>query len=172
MLNSQRKMIEGWIDKASNQLQAAKDHSKSIYRYSEAIEAAQECIELSVKSVLSLLEIKFSPSHGWEQDKKQFADIAAQVQEKQLMERLAAQYLDHIINLPRLLFLANFWAQFYITAKYGFEAGHLAPAKDLFKKEDADLAVQHAEECYQAASHLRYLPEDKMATFKNQAEQG
>jgi HEPN domain-containing protein len=173
MLNSQRKMIEGWIDKASNQLQAAKDHSKSLYRYSEAIEAAQECIELSVKSVLSLLGIKFSPSHGWEQDKKQFADIAAQVQEKQLMERLAAQYLDHIVNLPRLLFLVNFWAQFYITAKYGFEAGHLAPAKDLFKKEEADLAVQHAEECYQVASHLRYLSEDKMAALlKNQAKQG
>jgi hypothetical protein len=34
----------------------------------------------------------------------------------------------------------NFWAQFYITAKYGLEAGYLAPAKDLFKKEEAELS--------------------------------
>jgi len=174
MAKTKRKMVEGWIEKASNQLQAAKEHSKSSYRYSEAIEAAQECIELSVKSILSLLGVNFPPSHGWEQDKKQFADIAAQIQGKQLIERLGAQYLDHIVNLPRLLFLVNFWARFYITAKYGFEAEHLAPAKDLFKKEEADLAVQHAQECYQAASHLRYLDEDKLnallSSHKNQAE--
>ena len=85
MAKTKRKMVEGWIEKASNQLQAAKEHSKSSYRYSEAIEAAQECIELSVKSILSLLGVNFPPSHGWEQDKKQFADIAAQIQGKQLI---------------------------------------------------------------------------------------
>jgi HEPN domain-containing protein len=174
MTKTKRKMIEGWIDKASNQLQAAKEHSKYSYRYSEAIEAAQECIELSVKSILSLLGVKFPPSHGWEQDKKQFAEIAAQIQEKQLIERLATQYLNHFVSLPRLLFLVNFWAQFYVTAKYGFEAGHLASAQDLFKKEEADLAAQHAQECYQAASYLRYLDEGKwnvlISSHKNHAE--
>lgn len=159
-------MMEGWIDKASNQLQAAKEHLKSSTRYSEAIEASQECIELSVKSVLSLLDIKYSSSHGWEQDKKQFAAIVKQIQERQLLERLATQYLDHIVCLPRLLFLANFWAQFYLPAKYGFEAGYLAPAQDLFDKKEADLAVQHAEECYRAALELRYLSEDDLAVIK------
>jgi HEPN domain-containing protein len=165
MTKSKRRTIEGWIDKASNQLQAAREHLKSTVQYSEAIQAAQECIELSVKSTLSLLDITFSLSHGWEQDKKQFIDIAEQIQKKQLIDKLTAQYLNHIVNLPRLLFLVNFWAQFYIAAKYGFEAGYLAPAKDLFKKEEAELAIQHAQECYQAASHLRYLSEDKMAAL-------
>jgi hypothetical protein len=59
----------------------------------------------------------------------------------------------------------NFWAQFYITAKYGFEAEHLASARDLFNKAEAELAVQHADECFQAASQLRYLDENKLAAL-------
>lgn len=165
MASSKRRMTEGWLDKASNQLQAAKVHLKFPSQYSEAIQASQECIELSVKSTLSFLDVTFPPSHGWEQDKKQFAAVAAQIQKKQLIEKLTAQYLNHAVNLPRLLFLLNFWAQFYITAKYGFEAEYLAPAKDLFKEKEAELAVQHAEECYNAASHLRYLNDDKMAAL-------
>ncbi len=170
MNNDKRRLIEGWIDKASNQLHVAQQHSKSYVHYSEAIQAAQECIELSVKSVLSILHITFSPSHGWNQDKKQFINIAEQIQKKRLIGKLEKQYLNHSINLPRLLFLVNFWSHFYITAKYGFEAGYLASAKDLFKKEEADLSIQHARECYDAASQLRYLDKDKLAlllTTKN-----
>ncbi len=165
MNKAKRTMIEGWIDKASNQLQAAREHLKSYTQCSEVIQAAQECVELSVKSVFSLLGIAFSPSHGWAQDKKQFATIAEQIQKRHLIDNLTAQYLNHTVNLPRLLFLMNFWAQFYNTAKYGFEVGDLAPAKDLFVKGEAELAVQHAQECYTAASQLRYLPEDKMDTL-------
>jgi len=164
MNRTKRKTIEGWIDKASNQLQAAREHLKS-FRYSEAIEGAQECTELSVKSILSLLDIKYSRSHEWAPDKKEFAGIVQQIQERQLLDKLAKQYLDHTIRLPRLLFLMNFWAQFYITAKYGFEAEHLASARDLFNKEEGELAVQHADECYRAASQLRYLNEDKLAAL-------
>lgn len=172
MNKAKRIMIEGWIDKASNQLQAARQHLKSYTQYSEVIQASQECVELSVKSVFSLLGIAFSPNHGWEQDKKQFATIAEQIQKRHLLYKLTSQYLDHTVNLPRLLFLMNFWAQFYNTAKYGLEAGYLAPAKDLFKKEEAELAVQHAQECCQAASHLRYLDEDKMAVLLSPKEAG
>lgn len=168
MDKSKRKMIEGWIDKASNQMQVAREHLKSYTRYSESIQASQECIELSVKSILSLLNIEYTPSHGW--SKEQFSKIAEQIQERHLLDRLAAQKLNYIIRLPRLLLLANFWAQFYLPAKYGFEAGYLAPAQDLFTKEEADLAVQHAEECYRAASHLRYLSEDKLAALISQPE--
>lgn len=164
MNKTRRKTIEGWIDKASNQLLAAREHLKS-FRYSEAIEAAQECVELSVKSILSLLDIKYSRSHEWAPNKKEFAGIAQQIQERQLLDKLAKQYLDQTIRLPRLLFLMNFWAQFYITAKYGFEAEHLASAHELFNKEEAELAVQHADECYRAASQLRYLNEDKLAAL-------
>ncbi|RKX99512.1 MAG: hypothetical protein DRP54_07130 [Spirochaetes bacterium] len=167
MNKTKRKTIEGWIDKASNQLLAAKEHLKS-FRCSEAIEAAQECVELSVKSVLSLLDIKYSRSHEWAPDKKEFAAIAQQIQKRRLLDKLAKQYLDHKIRLPRLLFLMNFWAQFYITAKYGFEAELLSSARDLFNKEEAELAVRHADECYRAASELRYLDEDKLAALVSQ----
>ena len=132
------------------------------FRYSEAIETAQECVELSVKSILSLLDIKYSRSHDWAPDRKEFTGIAQQIQERKLLDKLAEQYLDHTIRLPRLLFLMNFWAQFYITAKYGFEAEYLASAHDLFNKEEAELAVQHADECYRASSQIRYLNEDKL----------
>lgn len=165
-----RRAIEGWIDKASNHLRAAKDHLETRTRHSEVVEAAQECIELSVKSILSLLHIKYSPSHGWEQDKKQFAAIAEQIQDRELLDKLAAYYLDSAIPLPRLLFLVNFWAQFYITAKYGFEVGNLASAQDLIRIEEAELAVKHAKECYRAVSALRYLDEDKLMSLLHQAE--
>jgi HEPN domain-containing protein len=160
---NKRKLIDGWIDKAGNHLQVAKDHLQSYYRYSESIEASQECVELSVKSVLSLLGIEFPPAHGW--DRKQFADIAAQIAQKQLVNRLKTQNLYYSARLPRLLLVMNLWAQFYIPAKYGFEDGSLAPAQDLFEKQEAELALQHAKECHQAASELRYLDEAKLAAL-------
>lgn len=156
------RLVEGWTDKASNQLNSAKQHFKSQVYYSEAIQAAQECIELSVKSILLQLNITFSQSHGWGPDKKQFNNIAEQIQNRQLIKRLTDQHLNYSVDLPRLLFLVNFWSHFYITAKYGFEAGYLASAKDLFKREEAELAIQHANECYQAASLLRHLDKEKL----------
>ncbi|RLC64267.1 MAG: hypothetical protein DRI48_07755 [Chloroflexi bacterium] len=52
MHSGKHRVIEGWIDKARNQLQAAKEYLKSRTQYSESIEASQECIELSVKAIL------------------------------------------------------------------------------------------------------------------------
>lgn len=73
------------------------------------------------------------------------------------MKKLEAQNLNHNVPLPRLLLLMNFWGQFYLPAKYGFEVEQLASAQDLFRLEDANLAVHHAEECYGAALTLRHL---------------
>ena len=169
-MDSRRPTIaDGWIDKASNHLQMARDHIKSRTRHSEVVESAQECIELSVKSALTLLHIQYAPSHGWEQDKKQFAAIAMQIQERNLLEKLAAHYLGSTVPLPRLLFLVNFWARFYSTAKYGFEAENLASAQELIHMEEAELAVKHAEECLGAASTLRYLAEDKLRSLWGEA---
>lgn len=162
---SKRKTIEGWIDKASNQLQTAEKLLSTRTQDSESIQAAQESIELTVKAVLAFLNIEFPPTHEWKPDRKEFAVIARQIQERQLLHKLAKQYLDNVIRLPRLLFLMNFWAPFYITAKYGFEAEFLAPAKDLFGREEAELAVQHAQECLSAANSLRYLEKEKLAAL-------
>lgn len=94
MNNSKRKMIKGWIDKAGKQLQMAKKLSESYTGSSESIEAAQECIEFSVKSILDLLNIKYPLTHGW--NWKEFSGIAKQIQEKQLLSRLDAQNLDYL----------------------------------------------------------------------------
>ncbi len=113
MNSTTRKTIEGWIDKASNHLSAARDCAQSPYRSSEAIQAAQECVELSVKSVLSLLEIRYPRAHEWPAEGKAFAEVARQIRERQLLPRLEAQNLAYTVRLPRLLFLLNFWSQFY-----------------------------------------------------------
>jgi HEPN domain-containing protein len=162
MSTSRRKTIEGWIDKAGSQLQVAKDHLESAYRCSEAIEAAQECVELSVKATLSLLGIEYKLKHKW--DWEEFTDIAKQIEHRQILDRLAEQNLYHCSRLPRLLLLANLWGHFYLPAKYGF-AQYLAPAQDLFEKQEAELAVKHAGECHRAASELRYLGEEKLAVL-------
>lgn len=165
MDKTSRKTIEGWIDKASNHLDSAREHSKHRHRASEAIQASQQCVELSVKSVLSLLGVTYPPSHEWRQDGKEFLAIAKQIQARGLLEKLAAQYINHSVRLPRLLFLMNFWARFYLTAKYGFEAERLAPASELFEQREAELSVQHAEECLHAARFVRYLDEEKLASL-------
>jgi len=162
-MSEKRKMAEGWLEKAENQLQTAREHTKSGSRYSESVQASQECVELSVKSILFFLGIEYPASHGW--DKEHFSKIAKQIQDRHLIQRLKAQNLNYVIRLPRLLLLVNFWNQFYLPAKYGFEAGYLAPPQDLFGKEEADLALHHADECLRAALRLRYLAEDKLKTI-------
>jgi HEPN domain-containing protein len=162
MNSTTRKTIEGWIDKAFSHLSVAREHAKSPYRSSEAIQSAQECVELSVKSVLSILEVRYPRAHEWPADSKAFGDIARQIRERQLLTRLDMEQLAHTVRLPRLLFLLNFWSQFYLVAKYGFEAEHLASARDLFETADAVLAVEHADEAWRAASTLAHLPNDRL----------
>ena len=159
-----RRTIDGWIDKASNHLFAARESAKCGYRSSEAIQAAQECVELSVKSVLSLLEVRYPRAHEWPADGKAFADIARQIRERELSSRLDGEHLSQTVRLPRLLFLLNFWSQFYLVAKYGFEAEHLASARDLFQMSEAALAVEHADEAWRAATALASLPPDRLVT--------
>jgi HEPN domain-containing protein len=156
-----RKTVEGWIDKASNQLMFAKDKLKSYYHDSECVQAAQECVELSVKAVLEFLDLEYAHVHGW--NKEQLERIAKQIRDRHVLERLAAANLGVYVPLPRLLFLGNFWAQFYIQAKYGMEAGYLASAKDLIDHAEAEIAVSHADQCYGAALRLRHLDEQKLA---------
>lgn len=56
-------------------------------------------------------------------------------------------------NFPRLYLLARLWATFYSFCKYGsdhFKVG----ADKLFKKAEAELALEHADECYRGCSSL------------------
>jgi HEPN domain-containing protein len=158
MDKSKRKVLEGWVEKASTHLQTAKDHLKGGVHYSDAVQACQVCVELSVKAILAFLDVEFSKAHGW--DKEKLAKIAEQIQKRKVLDKLAEQFVH--IQLPRLIFLANFWDQFYLQAKYGMEAGYLASAQDLLNRDEADIAIKHAEECYNAAFQIRFLSEDKL----------
>jgi HEPN domain-containing protein len=159
---NKQELIDGWLNKASNHLTSAKEHVKSYTHSSDAIQDAQACVELSVKSLLTILDIDYPRSHGW--DEKELRKIAEQIEKRNLLGRLKEQYLDHI-NLPRLLVLVNLWDQFYLQAKYGIEAGSLASAQKLFKQPEAELAVSHSDECLQAANQLRYASEEKLAAI-------
>ena len=102
MNNPKRKTIEGWIDKASNQWNAARQHVETgSSLYSEAIQAAQQCVELSVKSILSLLDVTYPPSHEWAPRKNEFALIAAQIRERGLLDALEQEHLGYTISIYR-----------------------------------------------------------------------
>jgi len=161
MDKSTRKKIEGWKDKAHKQLRIADDCLKR-FEYSESIQASQESIELSVKTILSLLEIEFPTSHEWKPDSKPFDKIASEIKQRKIVERIEESHL-YSIRLPRLLFLFNFWGQFNTIAKYGYEKGDLASARDLFIFDDeAKLALKHANECENALILLFCLPQDQL----------
>jgi hypothetical protein len=133
-----RKYIEGSIDQASNHLDDARRHLETKCRASNCIQAAQQCIELSVKAILNLLNVPFKPAHEW--NYKQIEDIAKDITSRGLPARLASQGLDYTIPLPRLVrVLLSMWSQFYLDAKYGIEASHLATAQDLFRQREAGL---------------------------------
>src|SRR5262249_15145499 len=156
MDKNKRHFAEGLVNKASAHLQTAKDYRGRSAHTSDAVQAAQVCVELSVKAILTYLEVQFSKSHGWENDK--LGKLAEQIQHCSLPEKLKAHNV--FFHLPRLIFLANFWNQFYLLAKYGMETGHLASAQDLFGSDEAEIALKHAEECYHAALMLKFLPDD------------
>ncbi len=163
MVIGKRRVVEGWIEKADNQLQTAKGHLSSYGHHPDAIQASQECVELSIKAILTLLGIEYPPRHAW--GKKDFEGIAKQIQERNLLDKFSAQGLGYSVRLPRLLFLGAFWGQFYLPAKYGFETEYLAAPQDLFERDEAELALRHAEECLRAALALRYLAEDKLGAL-------
>lgn len=157
---NKRKLAESWLDQAGTHLSSARERVKSHYTVPEAVQAAQTCIELSVKATLIILAIDFPKAHGW--DEKQMQTIADQVRKRRLMEKLTELNLSWNVPLPRLLFLMNFWGEFYLMAKYGMEAGALATPKDLFRNDEAEMAIRHADECMRAASQLRHLDTEKL----------
>lgn len=156
-----RRKLDGWKDKAQKQLRIA-DECLKRHEYSESVQASQESIELSIKTILSLLAIEFPTSHEWKSEGKQFENIAIQIKEGKTVERLKEASLYNV-RLPRLLFIFNFWGQFNTVAKYGYEKGDLASARDLFIFDDeAKLALKHANECDVALTTLFCLPQDQL----------
>ena len=159
----QRKTIEGWIDRLPIIFRLRENTRSRIatLRPSRPPRNASN----SPSNRFCSYWVSSIRRRTWPGEKKPFEGIAQQISQRQLLENLAAQNLNHSVPLPRLLLLMNFWGQFYLTAKYGFGVEQLAPAQELFRLEDATLAVRHAEECHGAASALRYLDKDQIAAL-------
>lgn len=132
-------IAKGWIERASNKLAEAKEHLKS-YHYSESISASQECIELSIKSILMLIQRSYHKRHEFKEE--EFEQILNNIPEK-------LKNLD----FPKLYLYSRFWSEFYTIAKYGLEKIGV-PAQKLFEKEESELALKHADKCYWAAFQL------------------
>jgi HEPN domain-containing protein len=160
MDKNQRNTIEGWIDKANNHLFAARNHL-SQFESSECVQAAQQCVELSLKAVAALLGLDYPHTHGWNRD--DLVKIVGQLQKRPLIDRLVERGFQ--LRLPRLLLLAKFWGELYTLSKYGIQDGLLASARDLFDRQEAELAIKHAEECSVAACLVRALDEKTLTAI-------
>ncbi len=151
MERDNRRLAEGWIDKADKHLRKAEEYNKSYGHASEVVEAAQICVELSVKAVFKLLDIEYPYQHGIEPNREQFKELARQL--RAFQNEFEVHTLSYI-RLPRLLFLLNFWSHFYTVAKYGYDVESLAAARELFGDNEAALAVENARECLTASRQL------------------
>lgn len=132
-------MAESYLKRSWNKLNESKVQLKERH-YSESISASQECIELSIKAIFLLLHEKYPKEHGFKEEG--FEAILKQIPDK-------IKYL----NFPKLYLYSKFWQNFYTVAKYGLEKVGVGPEK-LFEKEEAELALKHADKCRYAATQL------------------
>lgn len=133
-------MAESFLKRAWNKVDEAKIHLKSLH-YPESISASMECIELSMKAIFLLLQEKYPRRHEFKDE--EFMRVLEKVPKE-------LEYL----NFPRLFLLSKFWLSLYTVAKYGQEKFAIGPEK-LFKEDEANLALKHAEECKSAVSRLK-----------------
>ena len=133
------KMANSFLQRAWHKLDEAKMHLKTLH-YPESISASQEVIELSIKAVFLLLTGQHPRKHEFKEE--EFESILSKVPEE-------LKYLD----FPKLYLYHKFWSSFYTIAKYGLERIGVGPEK-LFEKEEAELALKHAEKCKRAADLL------------------
>ena len=132
-------MANSFLKRAWNKLDEAKAHLKN-FHHPESISASQEVIELSIKAVFLLLTGEHPKKYEFKEE--EFEAILNKVPEN----------LKHL-DFPKLYLYHRFWLNFYTTAKYGLERIGVGPEK-LFEKEEAELALRHADKCKSAASQL------------------
>ena len=158
MARDKYRLVEAWLGTALLNLRTAKERAGS-ENWVESIQLSYECIDLSAKSALVLLDVEYPQDHRWTYSG--MSGIAKQVRQGGLLARLDASQVD----IPRLLLLANFWGQFYLPVKYGYDSYFLAPPQDLFGKAEAKLARQHALEAYGTATNLAALSDRRMESL-------
>jgi HEPN domain-containing protein len=145
------RLAEDYVNRARVKLEEARRQMQSI-QYDTCISASQECIELSVKGIFLMLLGDYQPQHE------------ARESEFKRMLSSTPDGIGHI-DFARIWMVNKFWATFYTTAKYGNKQLGVSAAR-LFRKEDAELALKHADDVYTAASTIRYWRLTSMARGK------
>jgi len=136
----------GWIQRAYN-LSLNGEMLLKDSKYPESISAFQESIEFSIKSMFSLLKIDFKKNHKISES--DFKKALKFINEDERITDITKQ--THYY--PRLLLFSQYWANLYLLAKYGFEQLEL-PSNKLFTQDEANLAKEHANECFWASKQI------------------
>lgn len=135
------KMAESYLKRARNKLDEARNQLKS-FHCPESISASQECIELSAKAAFLLLQEKYPRKHEFKEE--EFMAV---------LEKIPHESEFEYLNFPQIYLFSRFWSSFYTIAKYGYEKFGVGPEK-LFEKEEAELALKHADKCLRATTRL------------------
>ncbi|TDA42286.1 MAG: hypothetical protein DSO07_00155 [Thermoproteota archaeon] len=134
-------MAESFLEIGGHKLDEAREHLKMSH-YAESVYSSQECIELSVKAIFLLFQEKYPKRHEFKEEE---------------FERILSRIPDDLkyLELHKVYLYSRFWSQFRTVAKYGFEKLGIGADK-LFEREEAELAIKHAEKCRNAAWDLFY----------------
>lgn len=133
-------LADSWLKRANNKLNEGKQ-SLTNWRFAEAISSFQECIEFALKVISLLLLDQYPKDHKF--DEKEFKKVLNEIPEA--LENL---------EFHKLYLHSRFWSNFYTVAKYGLENFGIG-AEKLFGKEEAELALKHADKCYFSAIQLK-----------------
>jgi HEPN domain-containing protein len=105
----------------------------SVSDYNGAIEAAQHCIELSVKALFKLVGLEYPQKH----------DPSTKLEE--VMERLDGLEDYNKVSIARAKWISKMWEWAHSTSIYG---SLNVPASKLFKERDVKNAVEYASEMH------------------------
>jgi len=137
-----KELAKSYLRRAEKKLHEAKGHAKKYDEWPEAISSSHECMEFSIKAIFLLALGQHRKGHGFS------IDVLIPVFKEMPKEKRDPKFW-------RLALISSFWEGFYTVAKYGYE--HLGVgAEKLFGKDEGQLAMKHAGECYDAAKSLAY----------------
>lgn len=142
------RFIDDYVGRAAGLEKDAKRQFRD-KRYPEVVSTVQEALEFLVKALFHGARIPPPRFHQLHDPK-----FAGQLRGLAEAWKAALSPSDwEKLNLCRLLFLASFWAQFYLDAKYGSELLEGGPSQ-LFDRKEAQLARAHLGEVVETLNEL------------------
>jgi len=134
------RFIKDYVHRAFGLREDAKRQSEE-KRYAEAVSTVQQALELLVKALFH--EASVAPPRSHRIRDPRFGDRLVSLSDALKAALSPAKWQR--LNLPRLFFIASFWGEFYLDAKYGSELLGAGPSQ-LLGPEEARLALAHFDE--------------------------